>query len=81
LSEIVIKNELQAKPDQIRAMVDQFGQSFERPDDVVRWYYGDPKRLDEPAAVATEENVVNWVLEAVKVSNKKVKFDELMGNA
>lgn len=81
LSEIVIKNELQAKPDQIRAMVDQFGQSFERPDDVVRWYYADPKRLDEPAAVATEENVVNWVLDAVKVSNKKVKFDELMGNA
>ncbi|MDP2247204.1 MAG: trigger factor, partial [Nitrosomonadales bacterium] len=81
LSDIVIKNELQAKPDQIRAMVDQFGQSFERPDDVVRWYYADPKRLDEPAALATEENVVNWVLDTVKVSNKKVKFDELMGNA
>lgn len=81
LSEIVISNELQAKPDQVRAMVDQFGQSFERPEEVVRWYYADPKRLDEPAALATEENVVNWVLDAVKVSNKKVKFDELMGNA
>lgn len=81
LSEIVISNELQAKPEQVRAMVDQFGQSFERPEEVVRWYYADPKRLDEPAALATEENVVNWVLDAVKVSNKKVKFDELMGNA
>jgi len=81
LSEIVISNQLQAKPEQVRAMVDQFGQSFERPEEVVRWYYADPKRLDEPAALATEENVVNWVLNAVKVSNKKVKFDELMGNA
>lgn len=81
LSEIVIQNQLQAKPEQVRAMVEQFGQSFERPDDVVRWYYADPKRLDEPAALATEENVVTWVLEAAKVSNKKVKFDELMGNA
>lgn len=81
LSEIVISNQLQAKPEQVRAMVDQFGQSFERPEEVVRWYYADPKRLDEPAALATEENVVNWVLDAVKVSNKKVKFDELMGNA
>ncbi len=81
LSEVVIKNELQASPDQIRAMVDQFGQSFERPEEVVRWYYADPKRLDEPAALATEENAVNWVLSQAKVSNKKVKFDELMGNA
>lgn len=81
LQEIVIQNQLQATPEQVRAMVDQFGQSFERPEDVVRWYYADPKRLDEPAALATEENVVNWVLDNTKVSNKKFKFDELMGNA
>lgn len=81
LAELVNKNELQAKPEQIRAMVDQFAQSFERPEDVVRWYYEDPKRLDEPVALATEENVVAWVLASAKVSDKKVKFDDLMGNA
>lgn len=81
LAELVNKNELQAKPEQIRAMVDQFAQSFERPEDVVRWYYEDVKRLDEPAALATEENVVAWVLASAKVSDKKVKFDDLMGNA
>jgi trigger factor len=81
LSEVVVKNELQANPDQIRSMVDQFSQSFERPADVVRWYYEDTKRLDEPAALATEENVVTWVLASAKVSDKEVKFDELMGNA
>ncbi|HZV99761.1 MAG TPA: trigger factor [Methylophilaceae bacterium] len=81
LSELVIKHELQAKPEQIRAMVDQFAQSFEQPEQVVRWYYEDPKRLDEPAALATEENVVAWVLGAAKVTDKKVKFDDLMGNA
>lgn len=81
LSEVVSKNELQASAEQIRAMVDQFAQSFERPEEVVQWYYADPKRLDEPMALATEENVVAWVLEAAKVTDKKVKFDDLMGNA
>lgn len=80
LGEIINKNELHATPEQIRAMVDQFAQSFERPEEVVRWYYEDPKRLDEPAALATEENVVNWVLASAKVTDKKVKFDDLMGN-
>jgi len=80
LAELVQKNELQAKPEQVRAMVDQFGQSFEQPEEVVRWYYADSKRLDEPAALATEENVVTWVLATAKVTDKKVKFDDLMGN-
>ena len=46
----------------------------------MHWYYADPKRMNEPAALATEENVVTWVLAVAKVTDKKVKFDDLMGN-
>jgi trigger factor len=81
LMHLVNEHSLHANADQVRAMVDQFSLSFERPEDVVRWYYDDVKRLDEPAALATEENVVNWVLAASKVTDKKVKFDDLMTNA
>ena len=79
LGELINKNELQAKPEQVRAMVEEFSKSFEHPDDVVRWYYADPSRLDEPFGMATEENVVAWVLERAKVSDKKVAFEDLMG--
>lgn len=78
LTELVNTNNLQANADQVRAMVDTFAQSFEKPDELVSWYYADVKRLDEPAALATEENVVAWVLDKAKVTNKKIKFDELM---
>jgi trigger factor len=80
LGELVSKHELQAKPEQVRAMVGEFSNSFEHPEEVIRWYYADAKRLDEPMALATEQNVVAWVLERAKVADKKVKFDELMGN-
>lgn len=81
LGELINTNGLHANADQVRAMVDVFSQSFERPNDVVSWYYADPKRLDEPAALATEENAVSWVISQAKVTDKKVKFDDLMGNA
>ncbi|MBA3696456.1 MAG: trigger factor [Methylotenera sp.] len=81
LGELINTNNLHANAEQIRAMVDVFSQSFERPADVVTWYYADPKRLDEPSALATEENAVEWVLSKAKVTDKKVKFDDLMGNA
>jgi len=80
LAEVVSRNELHAKPEQVRAAVEDYARSFERPEEVVRWYYADPQRMNEPAALATEENVVNWVLEHAKVTDKKVAFDELMGN-
>ncbi len=78
LSEVVNANNLQANADQVRAMVDSFANSYEKPEELVNWYYSDVKRLDEPAALATEENVVTWVLEKAKVTAKKIKFDELM---
>jgi trigger factor len=78
LSEVVNANSLQANADQVRAVVDGFAQSYDDPQELVKWYYADVKRLDEPAALATEENVVNWVLAKAKVSDKKIKFDELM---
>ena len=78
LSEVVNANNLQANADQVRAVVDTFANSYEKPSELVSWYYADVKRLDEPAALATEENVVNWVLEKVKVTATKIKFDELM---
>ncbi len=81
LGELVNKNNLQANAEQVRAMVDQFAQSFESPEQVADWYYADVQRLDEPAALATEENVVAWVLGQAKVTSKKIKFDDLMGNA
>ncbi len=80
LGDLINKNNLHANADQIRAMVEVFAQSFEKPSDVVTWYYADPKRLDEPSALATEENAVSWVLSQAKVSDKKVKFDDLMNN-
>ncbi len=79
LGELINKNSLQANAEQVRAMVNEFSRSFEDPEEVVRWYYADPSRLDEPFSLATEENVVAWVLERAKVADKKVAFDELMG--
>lgn len=62
-------------------MVDDFAATFEDPQEVVRWYYSQPQRLQEAESLATENNVVDWALAVAKVVEKAVAFDELMGNA
>lgn len=81
LSDIVNSNSLQANADQVRAVVERFAESYEKPKEMIDWYYADVKRLDEPSAIATEDNIVTWALEQAKVSDKKVKFDDLMAGA
>ena len=79
LSEIVKVNNLQPKPEQIKAIVEETAQSYEHPEEVVRWYYAHPQRLSEIEGMAIEDNVVNWALSTAKVVDKPVAFDELMG--
>ncbi|WP_019917131.1 trigger factor [Methyloversatilis discipulorum] len=78
VAEIVKKNELYAKPEQIRAVVEEQAQSYEDPADVVRWYYSDTQRLAQVEALVVEDNVVDWVLGVAQVSDKAVEFDDLM---
>ncbi len=70
---------LQATPEQIRAMVEESAQSYEQPEEIIRWYYAQPQRLGEVEGVAIENNVVEWVLSKAKVTEKTAVFDELMG--
>jgi len=79
LAELVKAKELNAKPEQVKAIVEEAAQSYEHPEEVVRWYYAQPERLQELEGVAIEDNVVAWVLDNAKVVDKAVAFDELMG--
>ncbi|GDX55262.1 trigger factor [Methylophilaceae bacterium] len=78
LAEIVDKNSLRASPDQIKAMVNEFALNFDDTEEAIQWFYAEPSRLEEPTALATEVNVVEWFMTQCKVQNKKTTFDELM---
>lgn len=81
IAEIVEKNDLAAKPEQVRALVDEYAQGYEDPQEVVQWYYQDPQRLQELEALALEDNVVAWVVGQVQATDEPVNFDDLMGRA
>nr|WP_315393405.1 trigger factor [uncultured Duganella sp.] len=80
LSQLVGENKLQAQPEQVKAQVEDFAQSYEDPREVLKYYYSDRRRLAEVEALVLEENVVNYVLGLSKTSSKVVAFDELMGS-
>ena len=80
VGEVVRTHGLQPRPDQMRKLVEELAQSYERPQEVINWYLSDRKRLAELEGTALEENVTRWVLEKARVVDAPVAFDELMGH-
>jgi trigger factor len=80
IAELSRAEKLQPKPAEVRALIEQEAQSYESPAEVVKWFYMQPQRLTEMEGLALEANVVRWVLQKGKVTDKPMAFDELMGS-
>lgn len=81
LAELVQKYGLQARPEQTKALIEDYAQSFDEAEQIIRWYAADPKRMIEVENLVLEENLVNWVMGQAKTTDKQAKFSELMGNS
>ncbi len=81
LAELLKAHDLKATPEQVRHVIEDMAQSYDNPEEVVKWHYASKERLQDAESLALEGNVVQWVLQQVKVADKPVTFDELMGIA
>ncbi|APV50506.1 trigger factor [Betaproteobacteria bacterium GR16-43] len=79
VADLVKRNDLVPKPEQVRKAVEAHADSYEHPDQLVRWFYNDPSRLADVEAVVMEDNVVEWALGKMKVADEPTGFDDLMG--
>ncbi len=61
LSELVEREQIKVKPEQVRAVIEEMAGAYENPQEVVRWYYQQPQQIREVEAFVLEENVVEWI--------------------
>lgn len=78
MSEIVRQNDIKVDPDKVKAMIEEIAAPYEHPEEVVKWYYGDQRRLAEIESLVFEDEVVNRILEQARVEEKPYKFNEIM---
>lgn len=83
VSEIAKQNQIQIDPDRVRQMVETIASSYEKPEEVVQWYYGNQEMLAGVQSAVIEEQVVEWVVEhaGVEVEEVKTSFDALVEEA
>jgi len=70
IAEIIRRNQLQIDPERVRETVESLAQSYEKPEEVVQWYYSNQEMLAGIQTLIMEETVVEWVAGQTKVLEK-----------
>jgi trigger factor len=77
IGEIIKQNEMQVDNDRVKQRIEEFAASYEKPEEVVNYYYSDEKQLAAVQNVVMEDQVVDWVLEQVTITEEQTTFAEL----
>ena len=78
LSQLVKQQKLEVKPEQVKQRLEEFAAGYDDPQQVINWYRSDRSRMAEVESLVLEDNVVSWVLERAKVTDKPVEFEAMM---
>jgi len=83
VSEIAKLNQIQLDPDRVRELVETIASSYEKPEEVIQWYYGNQEMLSGVQSAVIEEQVVEWVVEhsGIDVNDQITTFFALIEEA
>ncbi|MEW8071504.1 MAG: trigger factor [Candidatus Thiodiazotropha sp.] len=77
IGEIIKQNEIQVDNDRVRQTIEEYAASYEQPEEVVKFYYGNQQQLASVQNVVLEDQVVDWVMEQVGVVDDETTFAAL----
>lgn len=78
IAEVLSSNNIELDEDRVRQKIEQFAQSYEDPQQVIDYYYSNKEQLSGIQNLVLEDQVVDWVLDQVKVEDTAKGFDEVM---
>ena len=81
MGEIASQNQIRVDGAKVRSAIDTIAQTYQDPAEVVQLYYSNQQLLSQVENSVLEEQVVDWVLENAKVSDKEMKFQEVIAAA
>ncbi len=76
MAEIVGGNNMKADPERVREAIEELASTYESPDEVVRWYYGNEEQLSAVEASVLEDQVFDFIADKVKLTEKAVSYQE-----
>jgi len=78
LGEIIQKKDIKIDAGKVRSVIEDMAKSYEKPEDVVNWYYADKNRLNDVQQMVLEDQAVDWVVSQANITDESVGFNDVM---
>jgi trigger factor len=78
LGEVMQTQNLKADPVKVRETIEELAATYESPEEVINWYYGNQEQLAAIESSVVEDQVFDFILEAAKVDDKTVSYQEVI---
>ena len=76
VSSIVDKNSLEADAEKVRETIEEMASTYQEPEEVINYYYSNEQQLSQIQNMVLEAQIVDFVLDSAKVTDKTVSYDE-----
>ena len=76
VSAIVDKNSLEADAETVRETIEEMASTYQDPEEVINYYYSNEQQLSQIQNMVLEGQIVDFVLDSAKVTDKTVSYDE-----
>ncbi len=81
IGEVVKNSEIKADADRVRAYIDETAASYDKPEEVVNYYYQNQQMLSGIESVVLEDMVIEQIVEQAKVTDETVGYEEAVAKA
>ena len=78
IAEIIREHAIELDHSRVRGRVEAIASTYPEPARVFEWYYSDREHLSGIESLVLEEQVVEWVLEHVRVTDEQTSFDRVL---
>ncbi|MCV6612088.1 MAG: trigger factor [Amphritea sp.] len=76
VAEVVKANELKVDEDRVRSTVEDLASTYQEPQQVIDWYYGNQEMLGQVQNLVMEDQVLDLLLGSAKVSEVEVSYED-----
>lgn len=81
VSQLIEKQGLSTDQERVTAFISELAENYEYPKEVIEYYTNDKKERAGIEAVVLEDQVVEYILSQGKVTDKEVKYQDLLATA
>lgn len=78
LNELIVTQEIKATAEKVKETIEGFAATYEDPQEVINYYYGNQQQLQQVESMVVEDMVVEHILSKATVTEKDSTYDEVL---